>query len=87
MFPYAPSSFCLIHHLQRLARQESPLVANQKQCQGYVLTLMLTTIFNLDRRGYTLQSVMKVFRIFDPLAAQTNQLRNLIERRDIKNYS
>ena len=45
----------------------------------YILILMHTTIFYLNRRRYTLQSVTKVFRIFDPLAAQDNQLRNLIE--------
>ena len=40
---------------------------------------MHTTVFYLDERRFTLQSVTKVFRIFDLLAAQDDQLRNLIE--------
>ena len=40
---------------------------------------MHTTVFYFDGRRYTLQSVTKVFKIFDLLAAQDNQLRNLIE--------
>ena len=38
-----------------------------------------TPVFNVDMRRPPLQSVAKIFRIFDLLAAQGNQLRNLIE--------
>ena len=40
---------------------------------------MHTTIFNLYKRRYTLQSVAKVFRNFNLLEAQENQQNNLIE--------